>query len=271
MRRERSFADKSRAILAVSPQKEGLAVPTGRRAPRRADARGCRRGDRLERCRQRQSLMEATPDPGAIKDRREIEQLGVTVVRFANGVEAWLKPTDFKNDQVLFSLVAQGGASLARAGPIPRRGAGAGAGAVLGRGRAQCRGSSEAACRQDRRRARSDQPLDPQHRRVRESGQPRNGPAAPPSDLHCAGQRPGGVRHHPEAARRDLHEPRQNPALLYGEKVAQVNSGNHYTAEPITLERLSKLDRNAMARVLSGAIRERRRFHLPDGRHFQDR
>ena len=28
-------------------------------------------------------------------------------------MEAWLKPTDFKNDQVLFSLIAPGGASLA--------------------------------------------------------------------------------------------------------------------------------------------------------------
>ena len=45
----------------------------------------------------------------APRDRR----LGVTVVRFANGVEAWLKPTDFKNDQVLFTMYAPGGASLA--------------------------------------------------------------------------------------------------------------------------------------------------------------
>ena len=34
-------------------------------------------------------------------------------MKFANGVEAWLKPTDFKNDQVLFTLYALGGASLA--------------------------------------------------------------------------------------------------------------------------------------------------------------
>ena len=32
---------------------------------------------------------------------------------FANGVEAWLKPTDFENDQILFSLNASGGTSLA--------------------------------------------------------------------------------------------------------------------------------------------------------------
>ena len=37
----------------------------------------------------------------------------MTVVRFANGVEAWLKPTDYKNDQVLFTLASPGGLSLA--------------------------------------------------------------------------------------------------------------------------------------------------------------
>ena len=42
-----------------------------------------------------------------------MDDVGVTVVRFANGVEAWLKPTDFKNDQVLFTLNALGGTSLA--------------------------------------------------------------------------------------------------------------------------------------------------------------
>ena len=34
-------------------------------------------------------------------------------MRFDNGVEAWFKSTDFKNDEVLFSLVSQGGSSLA--------------------------------------------------------------------------------------------------------------------------------------------------------------
>ena len=37
----------------------------------------------------------------------------MTVVKFANGVEVWLKPTDFKNDQMLFTMYAPGGASLA--------------------------------------------------------------------------------------------------------------------------------------------------------------
>jgi zinc protease len=58
-------------------------------------------------------LVETKPAPAAITSRREVSEVGVTIVRFANGVEAWLKPTDFKNDQVLFDLAAPGGASLA--------------------------------------------------------------------------------------------------------------------------------------------------------------
>ena len=53
-------------------------------------------------------LVEAKPAPAAITSRREVPGVGVTIVRFANGVEAWLKPTDFKNDQILFDMEAPG-------------------------------------------------------------------------------------------------------------------------------------------------------------------
>ena len=35
------------------------------------------------------------------------------MLTLSNGVEVWLKPTDFKNDQILFSAYAPGGVSLA--------------------------------------------------------------------------------------------------------------------------------------------------------------
>ena len=57
--------------------------------------------------------METPPPPAAIESRRSLPDVGVTIVRFANGLEAWLKPTDFKNDQVIFSMYAWGGLSLA--------------------------------------------------------------------------------------------------------------------------------------------------------------
>ena len=58
-------------------------------------------------------LMAKTPAPGSVRSRREIPELGVTVLTLSNGVEVWLKPTDFRNDQVQFLGYARGGASLA--------------------------------------------------------------------------------------------------------------------------------------------------------------
>jgi len=40
-------------------------------------------------------------DPGTVADRREIAELGATVVTFANGVTLTVKPTDFRDEQVL--------------------------------------------------------------------------------------------------------------------------------------------------------------------------
>ena len=38
-----------------------------------------------------------------------------------------------------------------------------------------------------------------------------------------------------------------NPNALFGEKLSAVNTMNHYTARPLTLDRIAKLDRAAMA------------------------
>jgi zinc protease len=40
---------------------------------------------------------------------REIREIGVTVLTLSNGVTVWLKPTDFKNDQIIFTAWAKGG------------------------------------------------------------------------------------------------------------------------------------------------------------------
>jgi zinc protease len=60
-------------------------------------------------------LIGAPPVPGHITGTREIAPLGVTVVTLSNGVDVWLKSTDFKNDEVLITGVARGGAANAPA------------------------------------------------------------------------------------------------------------------------------------------------------------
>jgi len=54
-------------------------------------------------------LMARLPVAGKVKSRRTLDSLGVTVVTFGNGVEVWLKPTDFKADEIQFSAYAPGG------------------------------------------------------------------------------------------------------------------------------------------------------------------
>ncbi len=109
----RLVRDDNRAVLAVAPDKPGVTVPTDATlrsalqsaataslTPWMDDVAG-------------KSLLAAKPTPGRVVARRQVDDLGVTVLTLSNGMEVWLKPTDFKNDEVLLSAYAFGGTSLA--------------------------------------------------------------------------------------------------------------------------------------------------------------
>src|SRR5262249_5427625 len=53
-------------------------------------------------------LMAKLPVPGKVKSRRTVPEIGATVVTLSNGVDVWLKPTNFKDDEILFSATALG-------------------------------------------------------------------------------------------------------------------------------------------------------------------
>jgi zinc protease len=57
-------------------------------------------------------LMEHAPKAGSIVAESEDKALGVTRLTLSNGVKVILKPTDFRNDQVLMSAVRYGGQTL---------------------------------------------------------------------------------------------------------------------------------------------------------------
>src|SRR5262245_48104781 len=105
------FSDRNRVVIATAPQKEGL-VAVAEPAMREALTAGTSatvtawRDEMGER-----ELLAKKPEPGKVTSRREIAELGVTVLKLSNGVEVWLKPTDFRNDQVLFTSYGRGGLS----------------------------------------------------------------------------------------------------------------------------------------------------------------
>lgn len=193
------------------------------------------------------ALLESPPDPGAIESRREVPELGLTVVRFANGVEAWLKPTDFKNDEVLYSLASPGGASLAPPATFVE--------ALLAPALVQLSGigGHRAVDLQKLlagKLARASAAISLSTHAI--SGSARPGDLETGLQLlHLGFTAPGNDDEAFANIRKQLDamyaNREQNPGLLFSEKVGLVNSGNHYSAEPITRERLAKLDRDAMA------------------------
>ncbi len=58
------------------------------------------------------TLMENKPEPTAIESEKTMEKLGVTEITLANGLKVVLKPTDFKNDEILMRAFSPGGTSI---------------------------------------------------------------------------------------------------------------------------------------------------------------
>jgi zinc protease len=241
------FADTARVVIATSPQKSGLDIPNEsqlRDVMARADRVAVTAWNDAGSGR---ALVESPPDPGRIASRREIPELGVTVVRFENGVEAWLRPTDFKNDEILYSLAAPGGASLAAPetfveallAPALVQLSGIGGHRAVDLQKllaGKLAGASAAMSFSSHAISGSARPVD------LETGL---------QLLHLSFTAPGNdeeafanIKKQLDAvyANRD-----QNPGLLFSEQVGLVNSGNHYSAQPVTRERLARLDRAAMA------------------------
>src|SRR5262249_55584147 len=101
-------------VLAISPEKASIRVPTEdalKTTLAAADKTAVT--DWSDTAAAGGVWMADKPKPAEIASRRTLPEIGVTIIRFSNGVEAWLKPTDFQNDQIVFDLEAPGGASLA--------------------------------------------------------------------------------------------------------------------------------------------------------------
>ncbi len=240
------FGDTSRVILAVSPQKQGLAVPT--EAELRAVVASAEKvavtawADAAST----RALMERVPDPGMVKERREMPELGVTVVTFSNGVEAWLKPTDFKNDEVIFSLASPGGSSLAPCEQFME--------ASLASAQVQLSGSGGHSAVDLQRLmagkiASSVPTVSLSHHGISARSNPANIETALQL-MHLQFTAPGDDADAFGLIKKNLEAAYQNrerdPDAVYGEKIGEVNTSGHCTSRPITLERLATLDRAAM-------------------------
>jgi zinc protease len=108
-----AFADRNRVILASLPEKDDLSVPDDQELLAAFAAVDTLDIEPYREAVSEQPLVPTPPRPAPVVAEETIDTLGVTGWRLANGIRVWLKPTDFKNDEVLFTAYSPGGHSLA--------------------------------------------------------------------------------------------------------------------------------------------------------------
>ena len=141
-----------------------------------------------------QPLLEPMPTPGTVVKTHDARAIGITEWELSNGVRVVLKPTTYKQDEILFRAVSPGGTSLASDQDFV---AAETADAVVDRRRARQADESDLTrCWPARRRSSGPSIGDDRggaaRRRVAR-GRRDDVPAGLP-DVHAAARRPGGVR-----------------------------------------------------------------------------
>ena len=105
-------SEKNRVITVEAPEQEGIAVPSEQDLlaifAQAAQQEIAPYADEVSD----EPLVAQVPAPADIVERSEIPEIGATWWTLANGIRVCLKPTDFKNDEILFRAYSPGGHSL---------------------------------------------------------------------------------------------------------------------------------------------------------------
>jgi len=243
---KRLLSEDGRVILATSPQKPGIKVPTDAELKGALASAESTTVTAWTDTTTTKALVERKPEPAAITARRTVDAVGLTIVKFANGVEAWLKPTDFKNDQVLFSMQAKGGMSLAAPADFVE--------AQFATSFVSISGAAGMNAvdlqKQLAGKIASASPF------ASLSTHGFEGSAAP-AQLETALQllyakftTPGDDPQAFELMKRQLTAAVANrldsPEAVFSDRLEDVNTSGHYTSKPLTVERVAAIDRSKM-------------------------
>lgn len=104
--------NQNRLVIVTAPQKAGLTIPDeAKLAAILKDSASVEVKPYVDTVASA-ALLEALPAPGKIVNATNNEKAGLTIWELANGVKVVLKPTTFRNDEILFRASSPGGTSL---------------------------------------------------------------------------------------------------------------------------------------------------------------
>lgn len=105
--------DGSRVIAVSAPEKPGFTVPDEKRLAAVVASIPTREITAYVDTVDATALLEPLPEPKAIVKTETKPAFGITEWQLPNGVKVVLKPTDFREDEIIFRATSYGGSSLA--------------------------------------------------------------------------------------------------------------------------------------------------------------
>jgi zinc protease len=103
---------RNRDVLILAPEKDKAQLPDEAMVNNWIDAVGKAEMKTFAEEKVTAELLAIRPIPGKVLHKKSIPEIGATELLLSNGVKVILKPTDFKNDQILFRGFSPGGTSL---------------------------------------------------------------------------------------------------------------------------------------------------------------
>jgi zinc protease len=107
------LTEDNRVIMVNAPEKEGLPIPTEEDLLAVMESVADMEIQPYEDTASDLPLMAEIPEAGKIAKTKVLDDYGITEWTLSNGARIILKPTDFKEDEIVFQAVSKGGTSLA--------------------------------------------------------------------------------------------------------------------------------------------------------------
>ncbi len=109
---EKWVKNSNRVVVITGPEKEGVTLPNEGEILNLLSSATKQEIKPYVDDLEAEALMDTKPKAGEIVTTTKNDALGITTLVLANGVKVVLKPTDFKNDEILMSAYSLGGHSI---------------------------------------------------------------------------------------------------------------------------------------------------------------
>jgi zinc protease len=113
------LTEENQVVVITTPEKQGLKIPTDKQVSEILKDVKLRNVTAYVDNFKAQPLLSKELTPKKIISKTENKELGTTEITLSNGVKVVLKPTDFKNDEILMYAQSPGGLSLTEAADYP--------------------------------------------------------------------------------------------------------------------------------------------------------